>query len=345
MRRSLIVACALTAFGTLAHGQRFAFTANRVGVHNLAGAMQIQGGSGSETIVYVTPQGPDRRRVRAEHATIRGEDAVRVVYPGSTIVYGGSREKIVQTTTMLDEDGTYRKAGVIDGKRMTVRATGLGTQAFADIRIIVGKGTQLTVSLAVGDIVIDNVDGHITADLWEGSIDVDGARGGASASVGTGTITVADARGVLSLEAGSGSIRIRDAWPDRIDAETKSAEVRAANIKVPSFRVMTGSGNIRMTSTELKTFSFETASGGIEAELITDIDSASIFSRSGPVILRIGQKVGAALDIITGRGGILTDLSVAKATRSPSELRGTIGDGRGLLKIEGGSGTVQLIRR
>jgi hypothetical protein len=53
---------------------------------------------------------------------------------------------------------------------------------------------------------------------------------------------------------------------------------------------------------------------------------------------------GAEVDIETGSGGIDSDFAVETTRVGRNHLRGRIGDGRGRIKIESGSGSVRLIK-
>jgi lia operon protein LiaG len=347
MHRHALTLAAVLVLPVVGQAQtdRITLPGTRVAIYNLAGSLQVEGGSGNETIVEVNRGGDDRAGLRVERATIRGDEAVRVVYPTTTIVYARDRNRQLSTTVTVDDDGTYRRGSRLLGKRVTIRSTGAGTRAFADVRVIVAKGAQLTVGLAAGDVTVGNVGGLITMDVAVGSINVTGAKAGLAANLGSGAITVADAQGAVSVTTGSGSIALRDVWADRIDAETGSGEIKASNVKTPALRAVTGSGSISMGSTEAKSLSLQTGSGSIEADLASDVDNASINTGSGSVVLRVAPSIGAALNIATGSGGIRSDLPVTNESRARSRLQGSIGDGRGQLRIETGSGSVQLLKR
>jgi len=53
----------------------------------------------------------------------------------------------------------------------------------------------------------------------------------------------------------------------------------------------------------------------------------------------------AEVEIETGSGGIETDYSMKVLVKEHDSLRGTIGEGRGLIRVDTGSGSVRLQRR
>jgi lia operon protein LiaG len=65
---------------------------------------------------------------------------------------------------------------------------------------------------------------------------------------------------------------------------------------------------------------------------------------SGGVTLRLPASLGAQVDISTGSGGIDSEFDVKVQRMERHALRGTVGDGRGRVRIEAGSGTVRLLK-
>jgi lia operon protein LiaG len=88
----------------------------------------------------------------------------------------------------------------------------------------------------------------------------------------------------------------------------------------------------------------ETGSGGSEIELLGPVQDVSIEAGSGGVTLRLPASTGATVDIETGSGGIQSDFEVKVQRMERRALHGTMGDGRGRIRIEAGSGTVRLLK-
>jgi DUF4097 and DUF4098 domain-containing protein YvlB len=106
----------------------------------------------------------------------------------------------------------------------------------------------------------------------------------------------------------------------------------------------TGSGGIDLLRSGARDVRLDTGSGSVEAELGTVIDRLVVDTGSGSVSLRLPENLGATLEIETGSGGIEVDFPVAITRRARDELRGTIGDGRGRITIDTGSGSVRIRR-
>jgi DUF4097 and DUF4098 domain-containing protein YvlB len=82
----------------------------------------------------------------------------------------------------------------------------------------------------------------------------------------------------------------------------------------------------------------------VELDLRSDVESLRIDSGSGGITLGIPETLGAQLRIDTGSGGIDTDIPVQIQKAERNYLSGSIGDGKGEIIIETGSGGVRLRR-
>jgi lia operon protein LiaG len=82
----------------------------------------------------------------------------------------------------------------------------------------------------------------------------------------------------------------------------------------------------------------------VDVGLLDDVENVRIDTGSGGVTLRLPASLGAEVDIDTGSGGISTDVPVTVTRRERDRLVGRIGDGRGRIVIDAGSGGVRLMR-
>ena len=65
---------------------------------------------------------------------------------------------------------------------------------------------------------------------------------------------------------------------------------------------------------------------------------------SGDVTLKVPPTLGAEVDIETSSGDIETDFEVAVTRHARDHMTGRIGDGRGKIAIETGSGGIKLVK-
>ena len=86
-----------------------------------------------------------------------------------------------------------------------------------------------------------------------------------------------------------------------------------------------------------------TERGEIRALAMTsDVDRLKIDTGSGSVRLQLTPGTGAHVHVDTGNGGVTCELPIATETKDDDSLIGTLGDGRGSIHIETGSGSVRL---
>ncbi|HEY2825204.1 MAG TPA: DUF4097 family beta strand repeat-containing protein, partial [Gemmatimonadales bacterium] len=129
----------------------------------------------------------------------------------------------------------------------------------------------------------------------------------------------------LSLDTGSGDVTVLDAVVTRL-------------------KVDTGSGDVDMTGVSATDISLDTGTGRVGLALTADAETVKIDTGSGEVTLAVPDAFGATVDIQPGSGGVTSDIPIATRRWSSDHVTGTIGDGRGRLTIDTGSGGVRILR-
>lgn len=315
----------------------------RVAVYNLAGQLDIVRGSGPDVVVRVTRGGGDADRLDVAVDEIGGRTALRVIYPDDEIVYDemgrGSR-----TTRTVRSDGTF-SGGRGRGDRVTVKGSGSGLEAHADLRIEVPAGHSIEAYVAVGRAEARDIEGDVLIDTGSGSVDVSGITGNLSVDTGSGRVTVREVEGEVEIDTGSGSVTLDEVRGERVYVDTGSGGVEGADITARSVHVDTGSGSIDLMRVASPDLYLDTGSGSVEVELLQDVERLDIDTGSGSVTVYVPESLGAEIQVETGSGGIDVDLPVELRIMRRDHIEGTIGDGRGRIRIDTGSGGVDLIRR
>jgi hypothetical protein len=319
---------------------------NAVAIYNLAGRMSVVGGGGTDVVVEVTRGGADAARLRIETGA-RGEwQTLRVVYPSDRIVYPQLGGWGSRTSLRVDEQGYFDDSGDWRGgrNRVEIRGSGSGLEAWADLRVVVPRGKRIAIHLAAGEATVSNVDGDLAVDVSAATIAAEHTRGRLSLDTGSGSVRVTDAQGSVNLDTGSGSVTVSDVRGDELRMDTGSGSITGRNIEVSTLSADVGSGGIRLSAIKAARLSLDTGSGGTDVELLTDVEDVTVDAGSGPVSIRLPANAGAEVDIETGSGGIETDFPIQVTRWERNSLRGRLGDGRGRIRIDSGSGRVRLIR-
>jgi len=129
----------------------------------------------------------------------------------------------------------------------------------------------------------------------------------------------------------------------RNQSSQSSIRFKAATLVRVSLSNETGSGDIEATATSGDELSFETGSGNVDVALTATFRSVSIETGSGDVTLKVPPTTGAEVDLDTGSGDIdLGGLSLQVRRIAHDHVSGTLGDGKGRLSVETGSGNVHL---
>ena len=331
---------------TQAQTERRTLVGDRVAVYNLAGRVQVEGGSGSDVSVEVARGGSNGRALRIATGEIRGRETLRVIYDEDRIVYpdmgrGG------RTSLSVNSDGTFGddrddRGNDRDRGRVEIASSGSGAEEYADLRVSVPRGRSVEVHLAVGDVRVANVDGDLRIDVASASITTEHTRGSLSLDTGSGHVDVRDVQGDVDLDTGSGGVSVSGVRGNTLKMDTGSGSLTASDVDVRDLNADVGSGGVRLSRVRADRVNLDSGSGGTEIELLSNIERLTIDNGSGGVTVYLPETVGAQVEVETGSGGVDTDFPVQMRKWERNSLNGTIGDGRGRIHIESGSGTVRL---
>lgn len=314
-----------------------------VAIFNLAGRVEITRGSGSDVMVRIARGGSDAASLRVETGTVRGVSTLRIVYPEDEIVYP-EMGRGSNTTVTVREDGTFSGWSEGRGDRVRISGRGNGLEAWADLVIEVPAGRELAVYQAVGEVVAEGVEGELAIDTGSGAVRAVDIAGPLSIDTGSGSVEVRGVEGDLIVDTGSGRVDVFDVRGGEIMIDTGSGRVTGAGLSAESLMVDTGSGSIELESVAAPEISLDTGSGSIDIELLEDVDQLDADTGSGSVTVRAPDGLGAEVEIETGSGGIDLDFPLEVRTIRRDHVQGTIGDGRGEIRIDTGSGGVRLMR-
>jgi len=313
-----------------------------VAIYNLAGHVEVVAGSGSDVVVQVMRGGGDADQLSLETIQANGREALVVRYPGDRIIYSelGRNSK---TQLRVRSDGTFGDGGRSRGDEVEIRGSGRGLEAWADLRITVPSGKDLAVYLAVGEAEARELEADLLIDTGSGAIHAYGITGRVSLDTGSGEVIAEEIRGNLMVDTGSGSVRVVGVQGDEVTLDTGSGSVVASGITASRLEVDTGSGGIDLSRVSSPDIYLDTGSGHVEVELLLDVDDLVIDTGSGSVVIHLPAGLGAEVEVDTGSGGIDLDVPLEVRRIRRNYLRGVLGDGRGSIRVDTGSGSIRLI--
>ena len=342
--RRIIWAAAAVAVAVPIQAQEVERISGRdVAIYNLAGRVEIVRGSGSDVTVRIDRGGSDADQLIIETGEIRGRETLRIIYPDDEIVYP-EMGRGSNTSLSVRDDGTFSDGNGGRGDRVRIRGGGNGLEAWADLVIEVPAGRSLDVNLAVGEVEADGIDGDLSIDTGSGSVSALDISGSLEIDTGSGSVVARGVEGELGVDTGSGRVEVSDVRGRLIEIDTGSGSVRGHSLSADELTVDTGSGSIELETVSASDVQLDTGSGKIDIEMMTDIDRLDADTGSGSITVRAPAGLGATVDIETGSGGIDLDFPVEVRSVRRDHVRGTIGDGRGEINIDTGSGSIRLLR-
>ena len=314
----------------------------RAAIFNIAGTMRVEAATGNAVEVEVTRHGAEAAQLKVETGELRGRPTLRVIYPSNRIRWSGMGSGSSSTMSVAD-DGTFSWGH--DGESRRVRVSGSeGMDAYADIVVRVPKGGQVGVWLGVGEVTLRNVNGDISVDVSAADVTATGIRGQLSLDTGSGDVRVTDVEGSVSVDAGSGDFTLDNVRGDELTVDGGSGNVTGRNLRVKRAEFDLGSGDTRLTGVSADELMVDTGSGSVDLGLVSTVRTMTLDTGSGDVTLRVPSTFGATLEVDTGSGDLETDLPLTVTRRSRTSLVGTIGDGKGRVRVDTGSGDVRIVK-
>ena len=346
----------LLALPAVLHAQqpeRYTLDDDDVAIYNLVGAIRVEAGDGG-VAVQVTRAGAGAAQLRIAQGEIDGRPTLRVVYPGDRIRVG-TLGRGSSSTLRVRDDGTFgdgnegdwerrgRRHDREEGRKVTI-ADGDGLDARADLVVRVPRGHRVAVYLAAGTVAVTNVEGDLTVDTHQAEVTASGVKGQLRIDVGSGSVRATQIDGELSVDTGSGSVEVSRVHGTSLSIDTGSGDVTGSDLDANELSVDTGSGEIRLAGVVSPDLSLETGSGSVTAELRRDVTSLKVETGSGDIAIRAPASLGAEVEIETSSGDIETDFPLQITRHGRDHMVGTIGDGKGTIAIETGSGGIRLLK-
>jgi putative adhesin len=329
-----------------AQQERHSLEGDDIAIYNLAGEVSVEAGQGSIG-VQVTRGGGAAGQLRVEQGEIDGRETLRVIYPSDRIVYsplgrGSSTQlRVRDDGTFGDEHGWEERS---HGRKVTILDRGEGLEAHADLRVTVPSGRQVAIHLAVGKVTVANVNGRISVDAHSAPVTATGTKGELSVDVGSGPVRVSQIEGDLSVDTGSGSVEVSRYRGNALSVDTGSGDVTGSELEAARISIETGSGEIRLTGVTAPEASLETGSGSVTTDFRREIHSLSVETGSGNITITAPAGLSASVEIETASGEIESDFPLTVTSRARDHVEGRIGDGKGSIAIETGSGGIRLLK-
>jgi hypothetical protein len=250
----------------------------------------------------------DRNALRVQADHVRGTHIGLEVGPATVVVRSMTRMVV----------------GLPDGRRMRIERPDFPRQV--DYRLTVPRWMSLRLSGVRSEMLIEGVQGDVSAEAVTGPVAVRGGRGNVRVSAINGGVEVAGTRGSVEASSMSEDVTVRDVeGPVRV--ETVNGNVELMEILSDDVEANTVSGDLRYVGTIRPggSYRFSTHSGNIVVALPEHPDvAASVNTYSGEFHSSFPLQIGAM--------------------KPRQEFDFTLGDGRAELDLESFSGSIRLVR-
>jgi hypothetical protein len=330
----------------------WSFEGDRLLVTNLIGEVTVRGHDGSRIIVRAQPGGDDANMLdfqvkqggRAEfHVVYPFRESLSYSYPNRR---GGSTETRVEN--WVDESSFMEDlySGVSGRDRIKIRGSG-DLEAWADLEILVPRGVESRIVVAVGEIRASNVEAALDLDTHSGPVSAENIRGSTNIDTGSGSVVAKSITGNLTIDTGSGSVEAADVEGDDVRIDTGSGRVTADRIRGRDLEIDTGSGSVRTTEIYTTSSLIDTGSGSVTLDLMQLGEGRHVIDTgSGSVTITMPADASVRITADTGSGGIDLDIPNAMLRRvSRDHIELEIGGGDATMEIDTGSGGITIKTR
>jgi len=217
----------------------------------------------------------------------------------------------------------------IDQSNGGVHVTGMQGRLSIDAQsgpVRVTGGESVNVDTAGGPVEVRHVHGRVYIDTAGGGVFVEDAGGPVVVDTAAGPVRAVGIMGSLRIDTGTGSVYVERARGD-IMIDTGHGDVRLVDIFSPRIYVDAGGGNTTGEFAVLENgyYRFESTSGEI----------------------RLYLPAGSSCEIAaeTGHGTVRSNLPLRVHLQRPHQLRGILGSGRAVVRIESARGDIVLGQR
>ena len=338
----------LTLAAALPLHAQSASLASPAAIYNIAGSIHVVRGTGKDITIDVARAGRDADKLSIATGLVGDRQTLRVLFPSDRIVFPWAKDRGSdwRNEMYINEDGTWSDNHHWRGRRVTIVPSGAGLEARADLTVHMPPGARLAIYLGAGEASASGTEGDILADIDEASITIDHTHGALNLDTGSGDVVVHDAQGDMSLDAGSGDVTLTNVNGERLDVDAGSGDINATALAFPRTKLDLGSGKTTVASLTCDDLSLDAGSGDVDVAFVGPSRRVSIDAGSGDVTLHIPKTFGADVEIDAGSGDVRSDFALEhRRDDDDSRYSGRIGDGAGRIRIDGGSGSIALVKQ
>jgi hypothetical protein len=224
----------------------------------------------------------------------------------------GSRASVRDVSFDVQESGgDVTICTVYDGSSLCDRRGGntgntRNIRVSVDFTVMIPRSLRLRVLTGNGDVSVDKAGAEVNATTGNGRISIGETTGRVDATTGNGDVHVESARGPVRVSTGNG----------RVFVATSSGPVNATS----------GNGDLDI---RMKTLTSETG--------------MTFTTGNGHIRLTVPEDFNADVEMSTGSGNLRSDFDIRVVGRlDPQHLRGQIGKGGPTVRLNTGSGTVEI---
>jgi hypothetical protein len=224
------------------------------------------------------------------------------------------------------------------------RPTGLfiGRRPYVALNIALPADMPFTINTSNGDLLLTDVTGDGTLETTNGTISGADTRGDLTLKTTNGDIELENHHGALVIETINGDVTAEDGRISRVAADSVNGDITFVGV-TGLLDVTTVAGDIAIEEAQAVQLDLESTSGDLAfAGNLAAASPQRVTSIAGDVTLRLPASGNLQLNAGTLSGEIETDLELHQATYERRQVRGRLGTGDTLLRVNTTSGDIDI---
>lgn len=184
--------------------------------------------------------------------------------------------------------------------------------------------------------------GLVTGD---GSVNVTDITASIDARTSDGSIKTEAIRGNMKLQTSDGSISCARLDGTTLDLHTNDGGITLTSVRAETITARTGDGSIRGKDIAAGRAEYHTGDGSIHIDCAQDAPKApdvTATTSDGAIAFTTPPGLSAVIEASTGDGSIHTSLPLSVAGKIGKSLTGTVGDGKGRIRLRTHDGSITI---
>jgi len=227
-----------------------------------------------------------------------------------------------------------------------------------------GNRGSLTIEAGAGDVKTRRVEGSLAIHAKAGNVEARDIQGPVNIHAEAGNVKLAELRArTIELKAEAGQVDMTNASEaENLTIEAQAGDVHLSQIRakklqltaeaggvgvekqcnIDDLSIRAEAGDVRLADLRARKVDVKAEAGTVRVQLMSNAEDIGIIAEAGDVAVDVPNDIGAAVELDADAGQIEVKLPISTSVNTDNKVRGTVGNGRGRIKIRTEAGSIRL---